>query len=248
MRKLILIMLAFTCFLQASQDFLDKHEQLILVTVVDWDEVRGICQVFEKKFNTWVARSEVFDVVIGRNGLAWGLGLHETDCLEGPIKKEGDGKAVAGAFTFSSFWGNASPLQMTHLKMPYFQISSTIEGVDDGKSIYFNQIVDRSKIEKIDWDSSEKFIDYRDNVYSYMALIDHNQQRVPINGSCIYMHVWEGPSIGTAGCTAMSVENMKKMFTFLDLTKRPVMVQLPKKEYLKLQKDWKLPDFTQFTE
>ena len=37
-------------------------------------------------------------VSLGRTGLAWGLGLHPADPGQGPVKREGDGKAPAGVF------------------------------------------------------------------------------------------------------------------------------------------------------
>ena len=40
-------------------------------------------------------------VSVGRNGAAWGLGLHAAQ-PQGPQKQEGDGRAPAGVFTLGA--------------------------------------------------------------------------------------------------------------------------------------------------
>ncbi|BCD89915.1 hypothetical protein fh0823_00540 [Francisella halioticida] len=59
------------------------------------------------------------------------------------------------------------------------------------------------------------------------------------------MHQWRSKEIGTEGCTAMSVENIKDITEWLITDKFPTLVQLPQDIYNKLQESWCLPDLSQ---
>ena len=77
--------------------------------------------------------------------------------------------------------------------------------------------------------------------YNLGITVDHNIAQVEGAGSCIFIHVWEGPKIGTAGCTAMDVESMKKLYAWFDSEKDQAgLVQLPKNVYNSLVKNGKL--------
>src|SRR2546429_9690463 len=92
-------------------------------------------------------------VVGEKSVLAGGRGLNNTADLAGPIKKEGDKKAPAGIFRLSRVFGYAPRAQT---KMPYLALSPSIVGIDDPQSRYYNQLFDRSKIEKRDWHTAEE--------------------------------------------------------------------------------------------
>jgi hypothetical protein len=49
----------------------------------------------------------------------------------------------------------------------------------------------------------------------------------PGRGSCIFLHVWDGPGRPTAGCTAMDAAAMREVLAWLDPAARPALVQLP---------------------
>ena len=218
--------------------------QAILVVTKDWDAVPGELQRFELKGDTWKRVGEPVRIVVGRKGLGWGLGLHPTNNFMGPIKKEGDGKSPAGIFNLSSAFGLADASQMKWVKLPYQHLTSVIECVDDVKSVYYNSIVDREKVEKIDWDSSEKMRDIGAQ-YRLGITVDHNTApRKAGCGSCIFIHIWKSDSTGTSGCTAMTGDNMEKVLRWVDPAQHPVLVQLPRSEYERLQKTWQLPAFS----
>jgi D-alanyl-D-alanine dipeptidase len=60
-------------------------------------------------------------------------------------------------------------------------------------------------------------------------------------GSCIFLHIWAGPSKGTAGCTAMPQPRLETLLRWLDAKKRPLLVQLPEAVYARLRDAWRLP-------
>jgi D-alanyl-D-alanine dipeptidase len=78
--------------------------------------------------------------------------------------------------------------------------------------------------------------------YRWGAVINHNvNPAVPGVGSCVFLHIWSGPSSWTAGCTAMAQEQLEPILAWLDPAKSPLLVQLPAAQYKKLMKPWHLP-------
>ena len=88
---------------------IDSH-QLILVLTDSASTTKGYLYRFERQNqkSSWELTKEKIPVVLGRNGLAWGRGLHPIDSALLPIKTEGDGKSPAGVFTLSSAFGYAA--------------------------------------------------------------------------------------------------------------------------------------------
>ena len=60
-------------------------------------------------------------------------------------------------------------------------------------------------------------------------------------GSLIFFHIWRNPNKGTAGCTAVSGKNILKILKWIDVSKNPIILQLPKTVYNRLRSDFKLP-------
>jgi len=217
--------------------------QMLLVTTKDWYAVPGVMRRFTRTnaASAWTQVDAAVPVVVGRKGLGWGRGVITPTNFPGPVKKEGDGKSPAGIFRLSSAFGLAEPDEMVNVKMPYQQLTGTIECVDDVKSTNYNAIVDRAKTAQPDWNSSEKMRAIGDP-YRLGVVVDHNTDpREPGGGSCVFLHIWSGPRTGTAGCTAMASGQMANLLFWLDPAAQPVLVQLPESEYKRLQKDWGLP-------
>jgi D-alanyl-D-alanine dipeptidase len=193
----------------------------------------------------WKMMGNIIPVVLGRSGLGWGIGPHDsTNIHKYPIKQEGDGRIPAGIFKLSFVFGYKTEEQMLDLKMPYLYITEVIECVDDANSEYYNQIVSTEKIKpaKVDWQSSEK-MHYYDTYYELGVFVEHNSAPVKLNhGSCIFLHNWANPNETMLGCTAMDPTNMAKIVYWLNIEKQPVLVQLTKESYMILLKKWELPE------
>jgi D-alanyl-D-alanine dipeptidase len=219
---------------------LDGSRQLILVTTPEWGSVQGTLRRFERKDARakWSQVGEAFAVVVGRNGLGWGAGLVEIKG-EGPSKREGDGRAPAGVFTLTRAFGFEDAGRASWLRVPYTPLTPTVECVDDTASTHYNRVVDRAEVKTVDWNSSERMREVEG--YRWGVVVAHNARAVPGRGSCIFLHVWAGPSKGTAGCTAMEEPNLEALLRRLDSRKRPMLVQLPEAEYARLGPLWKLP-------
>jgi len=236
------ILLAATARGQSAElVFPMQPRQMILVLTKDWQTVDGQLQRFEFVDHAWQPVGPAIRIVVGRNGMAWGRGLHPMP-QTGPQKKEGDGKSPAGVFALRYAFGSEPPEKVPGIKIPYVQCTRTLECVDDPKSSHYNQILERPSVPKPDWNSSEKML-MTNGQYRLGIVIEHDTSPPePGNGSCVFIHIWLGPGIGTSGCTAMRDGDIESLLSWIDARANPVLVQLPQAEYLRLQKSWRLPD------
>ena len=222
-----------------------QSRQAVVVTMKDWNAVQGEAQLFERKTakSKWSAVGVSFPVVVGKNGSAWGAGLHELPSDTGRVrmKTEGDGRAPAGIFALTSAFGsNAKPNFVT---FSYTKLTESLECVDDIKSAQYNLIVDRNKVGNYDWKSSEKMLAIGEQ-YDLGVFVAHNSERLAGGGSCIFLHIWKDKKTGTAGCTAMARTKIEAVLRFLNPAKNPVLIQLPEDSYARFQTKWNLPKLT----
>ena len=197
-------------------------QQVLLVLSPQAESVQAQLWLMERNGTRWQSVSEPIACTLGHKGLAWGAGEHTAAPPAGfRIKQEGDKCSPAGVFRVPFAFGTATTAP--ELKLPYTALTPTIIGVDDVKSRYYNQIVDNTKVER-DWDSNEAMVRH-DKLYEWGAFIAHNPACTPGLGSCIFLHLWPGPGRGTAGCTAMGAEDLKRVLTWMDAAKQPRLVQ-----------------------
>ena len=122
----------------------------------------------------------------------------------------------------------------------YLPLTPTTECVDDTASRYYAQIVDRQKVDIVDWKSSEKMREVPG--YRWGAVVNYNMERtIKGDGSCIFLHRWSGPSSGTAGCTAMAAGDIEGLVRWLGGDQDAALVQLPKSVYERSRRRWSLP-------
>ena len=224
--------------LSANANAIEDARQCLVVTTDSWSAPTGTMSIFERdRDSKWQQRGPTIAVVVGKTGLAWGRGLIHTTGLEGPTKKEGDNKAPAGIFRLSKVFGYASKAET---KMPYVALSPNIVGIDDPQSRYYNQLIDKTKIDNRDWRTAEEMF-RKDDLYKWGVIVDHNVPPKPNAGSCIFLHIWRGPEEPTIGCTAMSEKNLVEVIRWLDATRAPLLVQLPRPVYDQLRTTRNLP-------
>src|SRR5260370_22758418 len=173
---------------------LESSTQVLVVTTPDWNAVEGTLQRYERAtpHKKWQAVGEPITVVVGKNGLGWGSGTLLTNSAEvraasDPIKKEGDGKAPAGVFALGTVFGYA-PQPLAGLKMPYQNLTASIECVDDTSSKFYNRLVDHATV-TADWNSSEHML-RPDELYRWGIFVDHNANPpTPASASCIFLPI-----------------------------------------------------------
>lgn len=234
------LFLIFVCQACYAQVDLTGHCQLLVVTTKDWESKQGSLQLFEKAQEAWMLVGEATPVVVGLKGMAWGIGLHPIDNPVYAAKAEGDLKAPAGIFSLGSAFGFAPNSEMNHLKVDYLSLNEFTEAVDDPQSVYYNSIVNSQEV-TCDWNSSEKMRSIP--LYKMGMVVNHNWPNpVPGKGSAIFLHIWKHDNSGTAGCTAMSEENLVGVLNWLDKSKNPILIQMPLPAYVDLQETWNLPE------
>jgi L,D-peptidoglycan transpeptidase YkuD (ErfK/YbiS/YcfS/YnhG family) len=220
--------------------------QLVVVVSDSWNASSGQLYQFSRVAGQpWQSTGQTSQVDLGRNGTAWGLGLHPVQ--SGPQKQEGDGKAPAGLFRLSAAFG-ALPTLAT--QMPYQQMSRFDYCIDVPASPLYNQTLDIRQY-RSEWTagSSEPMrrdlMAKPDAVYEQGLFIDHNfssgEARQTGAGSCIFMHLKSPDGRKTAGCTALVPEHLSALLQWLTPQAEPLYLLVPASEYQRLQQDWLLP-------
>lgn len=216
--------------------------QLVLVTTPDWDATQGRLRRFEREGAGWREIGSAVPITVGRTGLAWGIGLHPAQA-DGPAKREGDGKAPAGAFRIGPAFGYA-PTAATAL--PYLPMTASHWCMDVAGSPLYNRIVDAREVGEAAVAGSTEPMrrDLHangDQRYKLGFVIEHNADGRDRAGSCIFAHLWKAPGEATAGCTAMPEPAMLALTGWLQASAHPVIVQLTDAEHRRLRADWRLP-------
>ncbi len=206
----------------------NDSSQLLFVKTDGWNTKKGILQRYEKINNKWEMFGKPIEIILGRNGLGWGKGLHTTPSDAKYIKKEGDGRAPAGLF----YLGNGFGYSDLTIDFPYSTYKRTDHCVDDSNSKWYNQIVDSTKVKK-DYKSFEH-MKLNNHLYKYGITVNHNHEQIKNAGSCIFMHIRSGNGKGTAGCTAMNEDKIMTILKWLKRDDKPLLLQLPKEEILNI--------------
>ncbi|QDH69852.1 hypothetical protein FKV23_06895 [Lysobacter alkalisoli] len=226
----------------------DSARQMIVVTTADWDASEGQLRRFERTDADWHPLGPVQPVQVGRSGSAWGLGLHPDPQADtgAPIKREGDGRSPAGVFAIGEAFGYAERIDTA---LDYLPMQASHYCIDVPGSPLYNRIVDTGEVGAAAAEGSTEPMrrDIHadgDHRYAQGFVIRHNPAHQSPAGSCIFAHVWKAPDVPTAGCTAMSADEMSALLGWLRTDARPVFVLLPDAEYARLQADWRLPPIT----
>ena len=206
-------------------------EQLIVVLVEKNNAINGLLRRFENINDKWVQIDSSISVTIGKNGLAKGNGEEVEFDASGTIKREGDGKSPSGIFTIGSAFGFDLPDTNMDIKLPFYHITEVSRCIEDSNSIYYNQIVNESDIEK-DWDSADRMRAV--NLYKWGFFVNHNTPSIKGFGSCVFFHIWRAPGKYTLGCTAMSEKNILTLLQWIDPEKSPLLIQYNRLDYLKI--------------
>src|SRR6185312_489159 len=98
----------------------------------------------------WQRVSEEMPVMLGRNGLAWGIGIY----AERATKREGDLRSPAGVFELEKIYGREE--DSPNDRFPYQQRDDALEGIDDPRSRFYNRLVDPRQVSTRDWTHSER--------------------------------------------------------------------------------------------
>ena len=115
--------------------------------------------------------------------------------------------------------------------MPYLYTSKNLICVDDSNSPFYNQVIEANGNEK-----SFENMRRNDHQYELGIMVAHNQNAIRKRGSCIFLHVKKEQDAPTAGCTSMSLEEIKKIALWLDKNRHPLLIQIPKSSSEEIKK------------
>lgn len=202
--------------------------QLLLVTTTGWNTSVATLQRMEKSAGHWQPIGDSIPVRVGRNGLGWGIGLHQDGT--GVQKHEGDGKAPAGIFPLGTVFGYAEQAP-AGLQMLYRQADERdyfVDAVDSADYNHWRSIPPGKPNQPGQYWGSFERMRRDDHQYEYGMIIGHNMLgTVPGRGSAIFLHVWLEPGTATSGCTAMSKESLLQVLGWLKPSANPLLVQVP---------------------
>lgn len=213
--------------IKTFNQYLISSNQVLYVTTANADAIQGTMVLYERKnVNKPWKKKDSFAIVVGRAGLAKDPQTPLSFSNTMPIKKEGDGKSPAGIFKLGEVFSYHS---LNKLRMPFVQVDTNFYCVDDANAAYYNRLVVKDTA-TAPYNSFE-YMKRKDNLYEYGVWVLYNSNPVEAgNGSCIFIHIWRNENNGTAGCTAMSKNNILKLIYWLEKKKNPVLLQVVKNE------------------
>lgn len=192
-------------------------DQIVLVVASDMNATTAMMSTYERSDARYRLVTPPYAVNLGRNGLGWDEG-------SAPLKREGDGRAPAGVYPLSAAFGYA-PSEQTAL--PYMYADKQLICVDDVAHPDYNRIItlpQKHSPKSFEWMRRE------DEQYRMGVVVDYNTKRIPMRGSCIFLHVQKAPLSPSSGCTTMEPERMASLLRWLDPAKSPLLVQIPASE------------------
>ncbi len=218
LQALVLAALAPNAFAEAPP------RTMITVVTADWDATTGELRRWEREGRSWRQVGAPIAIVIGKSGLK-----------SAADKREGDGASPAGRFALGEATGYESAPK--NVRLPYRIATAALRCVDDPGSPQYNMIAE-APASGAPWKSDEK-MRRDDQLYRYTIFVKQNESRTPGQGSCVFLHVWRGPTLPTVGCTAMARTDLRAILTWAAVD--TILVQLPRKEYERRQREWDLP-------
>lgn len=229
LRILVLLFFSTTVYAGSLSETLAPSSQIILVVAKDENSFKAEISQLERAGKNWRQFGSKLPAVLGKDGVATGEGIYSgPEFAAGKVKIEGDRRSPTGVFQVGQVYGVTDANQFKG-RMPYRMITANLEGVDDPKSRYYNQIVDRSALkEPSDWKSHEVIL-RKDRIYRWLLEIRHNPKNTAGRGSLIFLHVWRKPSSGTVGCVAMDEDKLRGLLEWLDPIKQPLLVIISQK-------------------
>jgi L,D-peptidoglycan transpeptidase YkuD (ErfK/YbiS/YcfS/YnhG family) len=139
-------------------------------------------------------KGKEYRCALGKNGIA-------------EEKVEGDGKTPKGRFPIREVWYRKDKLGPQAFPFPTHEMTRQDAWCDDPTSPDYNKhvLVDENATESL-W--------REDNLYDVVVVLGYNDDPpIPGKGSAIFMHVARDGYTGTAGCIALSLEDLLKVLS-----------------------------------
>jgi L,D-peptidoglycan transpeptidase YkuD (ErfK/YbiS/YcfS/YnhG family) len=195
-------------FLKSQENKIGDSSQILLVkdnSIFSFS--KATIYAMEKYGDKWQTAFKPFDAVIGRNSFA-----------KYGEKREGDGKTPSGIYHLKTAFGYDESIKT---KMPYRQALEDDIWVDDPGDDDYNRWVKKAQTHAASYEMMKR----DDDLYKYGIVIEYNTDPViKGNGSAIFLHIRKCQGLPTAGCVAVSEENMIKILEWLDPGAAPLII------------------------
>lgn len=189
----------------------------------------------------WIARS-------GRNGLGWGVGVHESlakarGIMGGWEKQEGDRRSPCGVFDLGPVCGY-DPEPQRHPKIEYIQVGARDLWISDPDSEEYNthrRVAGDQPLSE--WEQKQQMT-FDDPCHRLKVFVRHNAPPKVSRGagSAVFLFIWrDNGRLPTTGSIGMPEERVRELVAWLDPEKRPLLVLLPKEVYKVAKGLWGLP-------
>lgn len=166
---------------------------------------RAVVQAWERDGSGWRRAFEPMAAVVGRSGI-----------VAADSKREGDGGTPAGVHRIGHAFGYAVQVPT---RLAYRQATASDWWIDDPNSPSYNRWVTTKP------EVSAEPMRRDDGQYELGAVLEWNTAPVVSGrGSAIFLHVWKGPETATAGCIALSRDDVASLLGWLDRARQPVIV------------------------
>jgi L,D-peptidoglycan transpeptidase YkuD (ErfK/YbiS/YcfS/YnhG family) len=195
-----------------------EASRLVLVTTRSMDTELATMQLFTRRSpnKPWKRVSEAEPAVVGKAGLGWGYPFLDVKEGEEPEKVEGDKRTPAGFFRIGPSFGFAPSRRRGYIELK----SGETVCVEDPSSPFYNTITKRSDIGSVEADDMRRSALYRSGLF-----VQYPSDRATRRGSCILIHIWSAPDLGTAGCVGLPEARVQALQDFSRA--RAVLAVLP---------------------
>jgi L,D-peptidoglycan transpeptidase YkuD (ErfK/YbiS/YcfS/YnhG family) len=199
----------FPSFLNQPQ--LSGSRQVVVVQSIKGEVFKAHVSLWQKQGNEWRIANQSMEAVVGIKGIA----------AKGE-KREGDGKTPSGIFELEKSFGYAPTIDT---RMKYTQVTDQDIWIDDVHSKDYNQWKSIHEVKDV---KSFEQLKRNDELYMAAIVIEYNTSPVvPGLGSAIFLHIWRNFDKPTAGCVALSKENVLKLLKWLDPVAKPLIAIEP---------------------
>jgi L,D-peptidoglycan transpeptidase YkuD (ErfK/YbiS/YcfS/YnhG family) len=193
---------------EACPPALATATHLVLVVAPDMRSVVATLRRFERASPdaAWTELGKAVPAVVGKGGLGWGWTIAAYAKDGEPVKHEGDKRAPAGVYPLGRPFGLLPAALAGYLKLEPEQSFC----VDDVRSPAYGTIVPR----KVAGPAMSGEAMWTVPLYRRGLFVDYPANRSEKGGSCVFVHIWRGPTSGTAGCVALAEDGVKSLQAF----------------------------------
>jgi D-alanyl-D-alanine dipeptidase len=192
----------------ACPDILAGAKRLVLVTAADMQTSTALLRTFRRDSldGAWRPAHGPRPAVIGSAGMGWGAGFRDVARDGEPSKREGDKRTPAGVFAIGRSFGFAPSG-----RAGYLQLKKDTVCVDDPASPAYNTITSRAIVGTVRGEEMRAI-----TLYRHGLVVEYPTDAATKAGSCIFIHVWRGPSSRTSGCVALSDGGVRALQDFAE--------------------------------